>query len=273
MKTLSWFLRSSKLEKMTNSLRIFTLICVSFLPLSLQANFGSLIKSALRNESKVIVESARETKILLRNSDEFVKGALVPATKDLRTSKSLGKGVRQNIRQFSKKRGQDILEFAGEAASYIADPEIDLDLGNRPLKYFVEMERNISYESLYKYLCEKIKVDSLSRSSQYLILNGAVCNGNRIAEDKLYNFYFIFSKSFAKEELMKLKKYYGCNIKKHQEIDLLAKRMRLSLPQTNCKNEERGDWYYGILGLLFFTAFGYFGYRLFRYVYRCFMRM
>jgi hypothetical protein len=231
------------------------LICLT--PFYADANLGALLKGVIKSESKAVVTgAAKESTQLLRQSDEFIRTTLVPTAKELSVTKSLYKGVKKNIKEFSLERFKDVADFSADIASTMLEPNNQLDLGAKSEKYFKEITSHPSYASIYNTMCKHFQLDTLSLSAQYLVLNGAEWKSHKISTEKLYRIYLIFSKTFAKEELLKLREYYNCDIEKNSEIETYAEKMKIKLPKSNCPEEE-GGWAEVIFALIFLILFIY----------------
>ena len=224
------------------------IILVFLMPLHLEANLRSLLRGAVKSETKVLSTVGKESQIL-RHSDELLRTSIIPAAKELRTSKALAKGVRRNLKRFDLERAKDIIDFGSDCASNILDQDAQFDLSNSSNKYLKEIRMNPTYKFLYHSVCLKFKVDTLNSFAQMYLLNGGSWKGVQFTIDELYNIYLIHSKSFAKEELLKLRNFYQCNIEKNQEIESFAQKMRIKLPKSSCEEEE-GDWVDGLIGLI-----------------------
>jgi hypothetical protein len=220
-----------------------------FTPFFADANLGVLFKGTLKSETKVISAAARKSARVLRYSDIYFRFSLMNSAKELITSRSLFKGVSRNVKRFDLDRAKDILDFGADCASNIMEQEAQIDRASLSNKYLNEIRANPTYKLLYQSVCQKFKVDTLNSFAQLYLLSGGSWNGEQFSMKELYNLYLIYSESFAKEELLKLRNYYKCNAEKNQEIESFANRMRIKLPKSTCPEEE-GDWVDGLLGLL-----------------------
>jgi hypothetical protein len=230
-------------------MRSLLIFLVFLTPFYLEANLGALIRGTLKGESKVLSTAAKKSGQALRYSDDLFRLSLMHSSKALSKSKALAKGVRQNVKRFDLERAKDIIDFGSDCASNILDQDVQFDLSNSSNKYLKEIRINPTYKFLYHAVCQKFKVDTLNSFAQMYLLNGGSWNGIQFTIDELYNIYLVYSESFAKEELLKLRNFYKCNVEKNQEIDSYAKRMRIKLPKSTCEEEE-GDWVDGLVGLL-----------------------
>jgi hypothetical protein len=229
----------------------YLLVLVMVFPKFANANLRALLKGAVRSESKVATAAAKESGTLLRTSDEFITGALIPAAKDLQVSRSLKKELQLNVKRFIKKRGEDLLELGADIADASIEPNTDFSFKKSPSLYYQELTKSPIYRYVYESMCKRFKVDTLTPSVQYLALNGAMVNGIRIANDKLYNIYLIGSKTFAYDELLRLRDLVGCDEQKQKEIDVYATRMKVNLPKSSCEaKQEEADWIDILLGLI-----------------------
>lgn len=238
-------------------MRSLLIFFVLFTPFFADANLGALLKGLVKSESKAVVTGAtKESTQLLRHSDEFMRTSLVPAARELSVTKSLYKGVKKNMKEFTVERLKDIMDISGDIAESMLDPNNQLVYPNEHLKtgskseiYFKEITSHPSYATIYNAMCKHFQLDTLSLSAQYLVLNGAKWQSHQISTEKLYRIYLIFSKTFAKEELLKLRDYYDCDQEKNTEINNFAEKMKIRLPKSTCPEEE-GDWVDGLVGLL-----------------------
>ncbi len=240
------------------------LLCFALQPKTAAASAGgTVLKSAARStESQVIRTYLRESSsAIIRNTDDFIKHSRIPAARSLSISKNLRRLIKQNLEGFKIKRISELAEFGLDILGNSISPESDYRANIRPSAVFQEIVRCGMYPHFYKAMCRQLKSDTLTPSVQYLALNGALINGNRISNDSLYHIYLICSDSFAKEELLKLQKSAGCNEQKQREIEDYAHYMGLELPESDCpKKEEEGDWQdtlfrFVILGIISYAVY------------------
>jgi len=245
--------------------QFFLLIClIPFYPVA--SFIGPLLRGTVKQEIKAVISNtARESPELLRHSDEFVRNSIIPYAKKIVRNKSLYRGVSKNIKEFWSDRLEHLLDFSADITTAMLDPNIQIDFKNKSDSYFNEITSNPSYPLIYKKMCEKFHLDTMSYSSQFLVLNGAKWRTYQISKEDLYSIYLTYSASFAKEELIKLKGFYQCNEEKNQEIDALAEKMKIILPESSCPDEEVG-WVDGLIGLLFLTIFIYLGYKFLKWL-------
>jgi hypothetical protein len=252
----------------------YILIVIVFCPKLANANLRALLKGAVRSESKVATSAVKESGTLLRTSDEFITGALIPAAKDLQVSKSLKKELQSNVKRFIKKRGEDLLELGADIADASIESNIDFSFKKSPSLYYQELIQSRIYRYVYESMCKRFKVDTLTPSVQFLALNGAMVNGIRIANDKLYNIYLICSQTFAHDELLRLRELVGCDEKKQKEIDHYATRMKVKLPKSKClAKEEEADWLDILLGFIAVAVVIYATYKLMRWFYNIIVKI
>jgi flagellar biogenesis protein FliO len=255
-----------------------SLICLN--PYYADANLRALLKGLVKSESKAVVTSVtKESAQLLRHSDEFVRTTLVPTAKELSVTKSLYKGVKKNMKEFTLERLKDIMDLGVDFAEFMMDPNNQLVYPNSQLetwprseKYFKEIISHPSYPSIYNSMCKHFQLDTLSLSAQFLVLNGAKWRSHQISTEKLYRIYLIFSITFAKEELLKLRDYYNCDQEKNTEINNFADKMKIKLPKSPCP-EDDGDWAEVLFGLIFLLLFIYFIIRILKWLWNMFQKI
>lgn len=253
-------------------IRILSIFLICLMPIYATANLGALFKGLVKSESKAVVTgAAKESTQLLRHSDEFMRTSLVPAARELSVTKSLYRGVKKNMKEFAVERLKDIMDLGADFAEFMMDPNNQLVYPNSQLetwprseKYFKEIISHPSYPSIYNSMCKHFQLDTMSLSAQYLALNGAEWKRHKISTERLYRLYLIFRKTFAKEELLKLREYYNCDQEKNSEIDNFAKKMKIKLPKSNCSDEEAG-WGEILFGLIFLILFLYTIYRILKW--------
>lgn len=243
----------------------FLLICL--IPFYFGASFiGPLFRGVFKQEIRsVLSNTARESHELLRHSDGFLRTSIMPNAKKLVTNTSLYRGVSKNIKEFWSERMKHLLDFSADITTAMLDPNTQIDFKSKSDNYFNEITSNPSYPFFYKDMCEKFHLDTMSRSSQFLVLNGAKWKTYQISKEDLYSIYLTYSTSFAKGELIKLRRFYPCNEEKNKEIDAYAEKMKIILPESSCPDEEVG-WVDGLIGLLFLTIFIYLGYKFLKWL-------
>lgn len=252
----------------------YILILILFCPKLANANLRALLKGAVSSESKVASAAAKKSGNLLRNSDEFIINALIPAAKDLQVSRTFKKELQSNVKRFAKKRAEDLLGLGTDIAEASIEPNTDFSFKKSPTLYYQELIKSRIYPYVYQSMCKRFMVDTLTPSVQYLALNGAMVNGIRIANDKLYNIYLICSKTFAHDELLRLRDLVGCDEQKQKEINLYATRMKIKLPKSKCiAKEEEVHWFYMLLALIFLAVIVYATYKLIRWLYNIFVKI
>jgi hypothetical protein len=245
--------------------QFYLLICL--IPFYLGASFiGPLLRGVAKQEIRAVIsKTARKSPQLLRHSDEFVRNSIIPTAKKIVKNKSLYRGVSKNIKEFWSERLKHLLDFSTDITTAMLDPNIQIDFKNKSDSYFNEITSNPSYPNIYKKMCEKFHLDTMSYSSQFLVLNGAKWRTYQISKEDLYSIYLTYSTSFAKDELIKLRGFYHCNEEKNQEIDAFAEKMKIILPKSSCPDEEAG-WVDVLLGLLFLAMCIYLGYQLLKWL-------
>jgi len=240
------------------------LLCFALQPKTAAASAGgTVLKSAARStESQVIRTYLRESSsAIIRNTDDFIKHSRIPAARSLSISKNLRRLIKQNLEGFKIKRIDELADVGLNLVENSISPESDYSVKIRPGAFFQEIVRSPVYPQFYKAMCRQLKSDTLTPSVQYLVLNGALINGNRIANDSLYHIYLICSDSFAIEELLKLQNSAGCNEQKQREIQDYAGKMGIKLPESDCpKKEEEGNWQdmlfrFVILGIIVYAVY------------------
>jgi hypothetical protein len=171
------------------------------------------------------------------------------------------------------------MEFSTDIAESMLDPNNQLVYPNNHLeivfnseKYFKEITSHPSYSSIYNSMCRHFQLDTLSLSAQFLVLNGAKWRSHQISTEKLYRIYLIFSITFAKEELLKLRDYYNCDQEKNTEINNFADKMKIKLPKSPCP-EDDGDWAEVLFGLIFLLLFIYFIIRILKWLWNIFQKI
>jgi hypothetical protein len=243
---------------------ILLLLCFALQSKTTSASVGgTFLKSAARStETQAVRTSLMESsRALIRNTDDFIKYSRIPAARSLSINKNLSRLFKQNLEGFKIKRLSDLADFGLDILGNSISPESDYRVNIRPSTFLQEILRCGMYPQFYKAMCRQLKSDTLTPSVQYLALNGALINGNRISNDSLYHIYLICSDSFAKEELIKLQKSAGCNEQKQREIEDYAQYMGLELPESDCpKKEEEGDWQdmlfrFVILGIITYAVY------------------
>lgn len=170
------------------------------------------------------------------------------ALSKLRLSKNLSKGCENNVAKFWEKyHCSDVIDFG---ADFVAEIEKDKNNQKRIIIYLNEIFSNRNYPKLYNGICKKYKRDTLKKHEVEYILLGNKINGIGIDSSKLYNVYFDFSQTFAKEELEKLQVLYKCDNTANTEINSIAQNKNIELKGQVCENKEEGGTAEAIIGLI-----------------------
>jgi len=174
----------------------------------------------------------------------------------LSASKNLSKGYKANITKFWEKyHCTDVygfgVDFAAEMDNYEKNQE-------RIVIYLKEIFSNRNYPKLYIGICNKYKRDTLKKKEIEYILLGNKLNGIGFDSSKLYNLYFNFSQTFAKEELEKLQVLYKCDNTANLEINAIAQNKNITLNDQICENNEESGTAATIIGLIIFVIVLYF---------------
>jgi hypothetical protein len=180
----------------------------------------------------------------------LVREEAAAATK-LRLSKNLTKGCENNIEKFWKKyHCSDVIDFGADLAE-----EIEKNRSNQEKIsiYLNEIFSNVNYPKIYSGICKKYKKDTLKKYEVEYILLGNKINGIGIDSNKLYNLYFNFSQTFAREELEKLKLFYNCNVAVNQEINDIAQGKDIKLDKAICGQADGDGALESIIGLIAFA--------------------
>lgn len=218
------------------------------------AQIGPIFKSIFKNGAKssktiVIEETEAIAKNVLKTSDE----SLII----LQSNKELADGYKLNLNDFVKKNKKRIIEesldFSSEVISESSSELIpqNYDTNSRKELVFVgEIFSNKNYPNLYKKICEKFKVISLTKNEIIRILNGSNYGGDCIKPNKLYSIYFGLSNSFAKIELVKLQIHYKCDETAINIINNIAAKRKIKLIENKCENNENTDFVFGSVFIL-----------------------
>jgi hypothetical protein len=170
------------------------------------------------------------------------------AVTKLRLSKNLSKGCENNIAKFWEKyHCSDLIDFGADLAE-----EIEKNKNNqkRIIIYLNEIFSNRNYPKLYTGICKKYKRDTLKKHEVEYLLLGNKINGIGLDSSKLYNLYFNFSQTFAKEELEKLKLFYNCNEALNVEINSIALDKNIKLNKSICYQAEEEGTLESVLGFI-----------------------
>lgn len=169
----------------------------------------------------------------------------------LSASKNLSKGYKANITKFwGKYHCSDVIDFGADIAAEIEKNKKNQE---RIIIYLKEIFSNRNYPKLYIGICNKYKRDALKKQEVEYILLGNKINGIGLDSSKLYNLYFNFSQTFAKEELEKLQVLYKCDNAANSEINSIAQNKNITLNDQICENKEEGGTAATIFGLIIFV--------------------
>ena len=175
----------------------------------------------------------------------------------LSASKNLSKGYKDNITKFWEK--YHCTDLYGFGVDFAAEIEKNKKNQERTIIYLKEIFSNKNYPKLYIGICNKYKRDTLKKQEVEYILLGNKINGIGLDSSKLYNLYFNFSQTFAKEELEKLQVLYKCDNAANSEIKSIAQNKNITLKDQICENnEEGGGTAATIFGLIIFVIVLYF---------------
>jgi hypothetical protein len=223
--------------------KIFILIGLQLL---FSFNGNAQARAALRN--------------LFQSGEKQVAKALVleeaATITKLRLNKNLTKGCENNILNFWEKyHCSDIIDFGVDLAE-----EIEKNKANqkRLSIYLNEILSNVNYPKIYSGICKKYKRDTLKKHEVEYILLGNKINGIGIDSNKLYNLYFNFSQTFAREELEKLKLFYNCNDEVNEEINDIAQDKNIKLNTAICYKAEKDGTAENIIGFIVLALVLYF---------------
>lgn len=219
------------------------------------AQVGPILKNIFKNGAKssksIIIE---ETEIIAKNVLKASDESLII----LQSNKELAEGYKLNLNDFVKKNKKKIIEESLDISSeVISESSSELipqnyDTNSRKELVFVgEIFSNKNYPNLYKKICEKFKVISLTKNEIIRILNGSNYGGDCIKPNKLYSIYFGFSNSFAKIELGKLQIHYKCDETAINIIKNIAAKRKIQLIENKCENNENTDFVFGSVFILF----------------------
>ncbi len=220
-----------------NKKKYFFLVIIYVLNIGLtNAQIGQALKNIFKNGTKssktiVIEETEVIAKNILKNTDETL----------IIHSKELAEGYRLNLNEFINKKKKIIekgLDVSFEVISEFnseSTPKFDNNNSRNELLFIREIFSNIKYTKLHKIICQKFKVDSLTKNEIISILNGLNYNQNYIKANELYFIYFSFSNSFAKFELEKLKSYYKCDSNALLRINDISKKRNIILKDYTCE--------------------------------------
>lgn len=210
------------------------------------AQIGPIFKSIIKNGAKssktiVIEETEAIAKNVLKTSDE----SLII----LQSNKELAEGYKLNLIDFVKKNKKRIIEESLDVGSEVISEsssefitQVDDTNSRKELVFVREIFSNKNYPNLYKKICEKFKVISLTKNEIISILNGSNYGGDCIKPNKLYSIYFGFSNSFAKIELRKLQIHYKCDDTAINIINNIAAKRKIKLIENKCENNENTDF-------------------------------
>ena len=223
-------------------------------PQPVRAQLGPTLRNLfLPGERQVAKSIAREEAAALAVAHRSKSGIQMAR---LSASKNLSKGYKSNITKFWGKCHSDVIDFGVDIAE-----EIEKNKKNqvRTIIYLNEIFSNRNYPKLYIGICNKYKRDTLKKQEVEYILLGNKINGIGLDSSKLYNLYFNFSQTFAKEELEKLQVLYKCDNAANSEIKSIAQNKNITLKDQICENnEEGGGTAATIFGLIIFVIVLYF---------------
>jgi hypothetical protein len=174
----------------------------------------------------------------------------------LSASKNLSKGYKANITKFWEK--YHCTDVYGFGVDFAAEIEKNKKNQERTIIYLKEIFSNRNYPKLYIGICNKYKRDTLKKQEVVYILLGNKINGIGLDSSKLYNLYFNFSQTFAKEELEKLQVLYKCDNTANLEINAIAQNKNITLNDQICENNEESGTAATIIGLIIFVIVLYF---------------
>lgn len=218
------------------------------------AQVGPILKNIFKNGAKssktiIIEESEIIAKNVLKASDE----SLII----LQSNKELAEGYKLNLNNFVKNNKKRIIEesldFGSEVISESSSefiPQVDNANSRKELVFVGEIFSNKNYPILYKKICEKFKVISLTKNEIISILNGSNYSDDCIKPNMLYSIYFSFSNSFAKIELEKLQIHYKCDETAINIISNIAAKRKIQLIENKCENNENTDFVFGSVFIL-----------------------
>ena len=211
-------------------------------PHHLRAQLGPTLKSLFKSGERQVAKS-----IVREEAATLVK---------LSACKNLSKGYKINISKFWKKyHCTDVIDIGAEFATEIEKRKKN---DQAIFVYLEEILSNSNYPSLYIGICNMYKRDTLKKQEVEYILLGNKINGIGFDSSKLYNLYFNFSQTFAKEELDKLQNFYKCDNGAKEEINSIAQKKGIVLNIQSCDNEKEGGTAETVLALFLVALLLYF---------------
>jgi hypothetical protein len=193
-------------------------------PQHLRAQLGPVLRDLFKSGERQVVKG-----VVREEASTLVK---------LNASKNLSKGYKNNISKFWEKyHCTDVIDMGAEFTT-----EIEKRKNNNEaiIVYLKEILSNPNYPRLYIGICNMYKRDTLKKQEVEYILLGNKINGVGLDSGKLYNLYFNFSQTFAKEELEKLQNFYKCDNAANVEINSIAQKKNIALNVQSCENEDEG---------------------------------
>ena len=221
-----------------------------FTPPSSNAQIGPILKN-------LIIEQRAVAKTVIRKETATIA--------KLSVSKNLSKGYKNNLVKFNKKYHlEDVIDFLDFGIDIFTNIEEIKSNDNKTMVYLNEILLNKNYPKLYQAICQKYKKDTLKKYEVEGILLGFKIKGIGIDSSKLYNLYFNYSPTFAKDELEKLKLYYNCDETVNAEINTIAIDKGIQLDTIKCKKKEETEVVDIIFTLFVLFCIGYFFWLIFK---------
>jgi hypothetical protein len=213
--------------------------------------FKSLVQAGSKNSKTIVVEETEAiAKNSLKNSKQTVNAF------GIHLNKKFKDGYKNNVLEFWKKNKKNVFEESIDIGVDLLIPNDNTqNINSSELKILAEIVNNEYYPALYKKICNKFHVDSLSQVKVKYLLQGYKFNQDSIDVNDLYNIRFAFSNLFAKIELEKLKSYYGCEPEIKSEIDKIAIQRNIVLEDV-CEDDESTTFelIVGVLLLVFLIS-------------------
>jgi hypothetical protein len=255
------------MKSLTFSVYIFSTILFSSEVLTAQASaiLRNIIAKGEQQAAKTIIRE--EAEAIAKASTHLADDVTLPAVNSLKASKSLAEGYQNNIKKFWENNQDKVLDGTSNLIQAILEKNEESDKQKK--LYLDEIKAHVNYPNLYKAICRKIKKDTATTVEANALLLGYKLNGIGIDSNKLYNVYFTFSNTFAKEELEKMIGFYNCDESKIQEIVVIGQKRNISLNKNICKDSEtEGGLFEAILGLGFLVFIGYILYKVYIFLKR-----
>ncbi len=233
--------------------KVILVLLGCFISSNLFSQRGAL-KALFETESHVISQTSRN---LTNESRSIIRG--------IKSSHILVEEHQTILRKFWNENKERIKEMAEDIAEDSFTNAIESSA--KESFYLYQIFHNQNYPALYKSVCKKLKVNTISTIDLVRLFIGQKVYNYTISHQKLYRLHFLFSDEFARVELEKMMEMVECSSKQANQFVQIANSRNININKDLCINQENkkedGDSFWGIT-LLIFAA--YFSFHIFKWI-------